>query len=459
MDDKGTELMKLTFLGATETVTGSKYLLEDGQYKILIDCGLFQGLKELRLRNWEKLPVDPASIDAVILTHAHIDHSGYLPLLVKNGFKGPIYTSEATADLCEILLPDSAYLQEEDAERANRHGYSRHKPALPLYTQDDAKEALKHFKVIEFGKNYRLNDILSFSLSRAGHILGAACIRINDGLTSIVFSGDLGRLNDPIMNAPAQIQETDYLVLESTYGNRLHEGANPLDKMAEIITNTAARGGIVLIPSFAVGRAQAMLYYIYQLKKAKRIPDIPVFLDSPMAIDATELWQKHHAEHRLSAQECAQVCRVAQYVHTPEESKGLNNNNVPCIIISASGMATGGRVLHHLKHYVGDEKNTVLFAGFQAAGTRGARLIHHETEIKIHGHLYPVRAQIDILNALSAHADYEEILSWLQHFQKPPRRTFLTHGEPEASSALQFKIEERLDWNVEIPKYLQSVEL
>ncbi|HBR69704.1 MAG TPA: MBL fold metallo-hydrolase, partial [Rhodospirillaceae bacterium] len=405
--------MKLTFLGATGTVTGSKYLLEDGGKKILIDCGLFQGLKDLRLRNWEKFSHDPASIDAVILTHAHIDHSGYLPLLIKNGFRGPVYCSSATADLCGILLPDSGYLHEEDAARANKYGYSKHKPALPLYMQEDARKALDHFRIVEFGKDYPLNDLLSFSLTHAGHILGAACVRVSDGKTSIVFSGDLGRPSDPIIHAPAQIQKADYLVLESTYGDRLHDKHDPMEKMTEIITATAARGGVVVIPSFAVGRAQTILYYIHKLKEARRIPDIPVFLDSPMAIDATNLWQKYHGEHRLSAQECARICSVVKYVHTPDESKALNQHSVPCIIISASGMATGGRVLHHLKHYIGDPKSTILFAGYQAAGTRGARLLHHETEIKIHGHLYPVQAKIDVLNTLSAHADYQEILDWL----------------------------------------------
>ena len=450
--------MKLTFMGATGTVTGSKYLLEDEQQRILIDCGLFQGLKELRLRNWDDFPIDPASIDAVILTHAHIDHSGYLPLLVRNGFRGPIYCSEATADLCKILLPDSGHIHEEDARRANRYRYSKHDPALPLYTEQDARNALDQFKIVEFGKDNALGDPLSFSLSRAGHILGAACVKISDGLTSIVFSGDLGRLDDPIMKPPAQIQEADYLVLESTYGNRLHEKEDPLDKLATIISNTAARGGVIIIPSFAVGRAQALLYYIHELKKTYRIPDLPVFLDSPMAINATELWKKHHIDHQLSEKQCAEVCSVAQYVHTADESKALDGVSMPCIIVSASGMATGGRVVHHLKYYIDDPRNTILFAGYQAVGTRGARLIHREKEIKIHGHLYPVRAQIDVLNALSAHADYEEVLEWLGHFREQPRKVFLTHGEPEPASSLKFKIEERLGWDVDIPIYLQKEE-
>ncbi|MCB1783494.1 MAG: MBL fold metallo-hydrolase [Alphaproteobacteria bacterium] len=453
--------MKLTFLGATGTVTGSKYLLEDGGKRFLIDCGLFQGLKELRLRNWEKLPIDPASLDAVILTHAHIDHSGYLPLICRNGFKGPVYCSSGTADLCNILLPDSAYLQEEDAERANRYGYSKHSPALPLYTQEDAKAALQQIKPVSFGDEHRLSDMLSFRLTHAGHILGAACVTINDGMTSLTFSGDLGRLHDPVMIAPAQIQETDFLLLESTYGDRLHDKADPLDQLEEIIIRTAARGGTVVVPAFAVGRAQSLMYYIYMLKSTGRIPDIPVYLDSPMAISATRLLQKHHAEHRLSKDLCGAVCSSVFYTQTVDQSKEIygKNNGLPSIIISASGMATGGRVLHHLKHFIGDPRNTVLLAGFQAAGTRGAKLAAGEKDIKIHGDSHPVRAEICKLDTMSAHADYEEILEWLRHFRQAPRKTFLTHGEPEAALSLKAKIEEKLGWTVVIPEYGQKEEL
>lgn len=453
--------MKLTFLGATGTVTGSKYLLEDENKKFLIDCGLFQGIKELRLRNWEEPPVDPASVDAVILTHAHIDHSGYLPLFIRNGFKGPVYCSPATADLCDILLPDSAHLHEEDAERANRYDYSKHHPALPLYTKEDAYNALEKLKPVSFGDEHRLSDFLSFHFTHAGHIPGAACVHITDGQTKLVFSGDLGRLRDPVMKPPAQIQEADYLILESTYGDRLHDRTDPLDQLEAIITKTAARGGTVVIPAFAVGRAQSLMYYIYMLKSAGRIPDIPVYLDSPMAISATKLMQEYHAEHRLSKEQCAAVCSNVYYTKTVEQSKAIynKNNGLPTIIISASGMATGGRVLHHLKHYIGDARNTILLAGFQAAGTRGARLEQGETEIKIHGYLYPVRAEIVKLDTMSAHADYSEILEWLGHFREAPRKTFLTHGEPEAAASLKLKIEEHLGWNVEIAKYGQEVEL
>jgi len=453
--------MKLTFLGATGTVTGSKYLLEDGEKRILIDCGLFQGLKELRLRNWAELPIDPASVDTVILTHAHIDHSGYLPLFIKNGFKGPVYCSSATADLCDILLPDSGYLHEEDARRANRYNYSKHKPALPLYTQEDAYDALEQIKPVSFGDEHALSDFLSFHMTRAGHILGAACVTISDGQSSIVFSGDLGRPDDPVIKAPAQIQNADYLILESTYGDRLHEDTDPQGQLGEIIRKTAARGGTVVIPAFAVGRTQSLIYYIHELKKAKRIPDLPVYLDSPMAINVTKLLQQHDAEHRLSHEQCAEVCNSVLYTQSVEQSKAIyeKNNGLPTIIISASGMATGGRILHHLKHYISDPRNTVLLAGFQAAGTRGARLMHGETELKIHGHLYPVRAQIEMLDNMSAHGDYQEIINWLKNFRKPPRKVFITHGEPEAASSLKFKIEEHLGWNVEIPDYLDEHEL
>jgi len=453
--------MKLTFLGATGTVTGSKYLVEHEGTKTLVDCGLFQGLKELRLRNWGKLPVSPASIDAILLTHAHIDHSGYIPLLVKNGFKGPIYCSRATYDLCSILLPDSGYLQETDAERANRYAYSKHKPALPLYTQKDAELSLKQFRIVEFGQPHQIANGLTFDLARSGHILGSAFIKLSDGRTSVLFSGDIGRPNDPVMVPPSHMQGADYLVLESTYGDRLHENVDPFEKLGSIITTTLARGGYVIIPSFAVGRTQSILYYIYTLKQSGVIPaTTPVFLDSPMAIDATELLSRHKNEHRLKENLCAKVCHVARYVRTAEESKSLDHTNgMPAVIISASGMATGGRILHHLKYYVGDARNTILFTGYQAAGTRGARLVQGEKEIKIHGQMWPVKAQVEELHNMSAHADYSEILQWLGHFHAAPRKVFITHGEPEAASSLKQKITDQLGWNAVTPDYLQVEEL
>lgn len=451
--------MKLSFLGATGTVTGSKYLIEHENKKILIDCGLFQGYKDLRLRNWEKLPFDAHSIHAVILTHAHIDHSGYIPLLIKQGFVGKIYCSYATYELCAILLPDSGHIQEEDARRANQYGYSIHRPALPLYTKEDAENSLKFFHVLDFGKPCFLDENLYFTLNHSGHILGSSFISLSDGNNTIVFSGDLGRQNDPIMKSPARLQLADYLILEATYGDRLHEVNDPAEEIGKIIRDTVSGGGSVIIPAFAVGRAQTVLYYIHFLKNKKLIPDLPVFLDSPMAINATELLKKFKNEHRLSQELCHAVCASAEYIRTVEDSKRLDQLNMPSVIISASGMATGGRVLHHLKYFMTDPKNTILFTGFQAAGTRGDKMVKGDSLIKIHGEMYPLRAKIIHLSNLSAHADYEETLLWLKNFQKPPRRVFLTHGEPLALISLKAKIEARFGWNVSIPEYLQQEEL
>jgi len=454
--------MKLTFLGATGTVTGSKYLVEDGDKRILVDCGLFQGKKELRLRNWGELPFSPASLHAVILTHAHLDHSGYIPLLVKGGFKGPIYCSEATLDLCRILLPDSGHIQEEDAESANRHNYSKHNPALPLYTEQDARMCLENFKAVPFGQSHRISDEMSFTLHHAGHILGAAFIRLTgDGGTSILFSGDIGRMNNSIMNPPAQIQNADYLLVESTYGDRLHGQSDPAEDIRKIVERTIKRGGTVLIPAFAVGRAQEIMFYLHKLKAEGRLPhNLPIYLDSPMAESASDLLIKHLNDHRLSKELCAAVCNTATYIRTPEESRALDANlAMPKIIISASGMATGGRILHHLKYYVGDQRNTVLLAGYQAEGTRGDRLARGEKETKIHGQIWPVRAEIAKLDNMSAHADSGEILTWLKNFTRPPRKVFITHGEPSSAQGLKKKIEEAFGWKVEVPVYMQIEEV
>ncbi|KTC86554.1 MBL fold metallo-hydrolase [Legionella brunensis] len=449
--------MKLTFLGATGTVTGSKYLLEVENKKILVDCGLFQGFKELRLRNWEPLPIKPSSIDAVVITHAHIDHTGYLPLLVKNGFKGPIYSSKATKELCAILLPDSGYLQEEDAKRANKYGYTKHHPALPLYTQDDAVEAIKQFKIVEYGIPYILAKSCQFSWHQGGHIPGASLIHINYNGLKILFSGDLGRAHDPIMKSPTIMTDTNYLILESTYGNRLHDKTNPEEEIARIVNDTVRHGGTILIPAFAVGRAQNILYYLYHLKQSNRIPDLPIYLDSPMAIDATEILNNNKNEHHLTSAQCYNVCHAATYINTPEESKAISNSLMPKVIISASGMMTGGRILHHLKIIAPNPRNTILITGFQASGTRGEQLLHHAQTIKIHGQLYPVRAKVCVLDNISAHADYEEILLWLKNFNSPPRQVFLTHGEPAASTALKEHIESELSWSCIIPTYLDTV--
>jgi metallo-beta-lactamase family protein len=405
------------------------------------------------------LPFDPASLDAVLLTHAHLDHSGYLPLLVRNGFAGPVFSTPGTRDLCEILLQDSGHLLEKDADFANRHGFSKHRPALPLYTRKDAKASLARFRSVAFGEGHRLEAELSTRFRPAGHILGASIIELLTKDLTVVFSGDLGRPNSPTMLDPALIRRADYLIVESTYGDRNHDRGDPEDALAEIITRTAARGGTVLVPAFAVGRAQRLLYHLHRLKAARRIPDLPVFLDSPMAINASEIFCRHLADQRLSAKECRAICAVAHYVRKAEESKSLDENKVPKVLISASGMATGGRVLHHLKRFASDVRNTILFTGFQAGGTRGAAMMAGAERVKIHGDYVPVRAEVQNLQVLSAHADADEILTWLRNFEAPPRTTFVTHGELAAADALRHRIEEELGWPCHVPEYREEVEL
>jgi metallo-beta-lactamase family protein len=453
------EPRSVQFLGATGTVTGSKYLLRAGGSEVLVDCGLFQGFKQLRLRNWAPLPVKPAAVSAVVLSHAHLDHSGYLPLLVRNGFVGRIHCTEATYELCRILLLDAGRLQEEEAEYANRRGFSKHKPALPLYTEEDAKRSLTHFSPVEFDKDIELGG-LRFSLLPAGHILGAAIVSLNDGARTMVFSGDLGRPNDPIMVAPSAVRRADYLVLESTYGNRRHDPEDPREKLGQVIRRTAERGGVVVIPSFAVGRAQSLLYYVHQLKSQGAIPaDLPVYLNSPMAVDATRIYHEHRAEHRLTPEQCRAMCTAAVVINTAEESRRLNEKRVPMVIIAASGMATGGRVVHHLKAFAPDPRNTILFSGFQAGGTRGATLLAGAESVKIHGEYVPVRAEIAIVDNLSAHADSAEILGWLKGLDRPPRETFITHGEPLAADALRHAVEKELGWRCRVPDYLETANL
>lgn len=451
--------MQLTFLGATGTVTGSKYLLQHNSTQVLVDCGLFQGYKQLRLRNWQSLPIPVDEIDAVVLTHAHLDHSGYLPVLVRNGFRGPIYATAATCELVRILLLDSGRLQEEEADYANRRGYSKHHPAQALYTEEEAKRALAHLRPLELHHSVEIVDCLQVYLRSAGHILGAATVEINAGGQIIVFSGDLGRPNDPIMRTPELIENADILLVESTYGDRQHPKEAPETYLANVINQTLLRHGITLVPSFAVGRAQLLMYYLYALKREHRIPDIPVYLNSPMASDTTALYQRFHQEHRLSAVECAAMCRSTHIIRTVDESKHLDQLRDPAVIIAASGMATGGRVLHHLKALAPNPRNTLLFSGFQAGGTRGADIIAGVRTIRMHGEDVPIRAQVSAMESLSAHADTDEIMQWLRGFKRPPRHTFVVHGEPHAADTLRRRISLELGWSVSVPEHLETVEL
>jgi len=450
--------MKLTFLGAAGTVTGSKYLLDTGERRILIDCGLFQGRKEYRLRNWEDPPFDPQDIDAVVLTHAHIDHTGFLPVLYKHGYRGPIYSTVGTFELCEILLPDSGYLQEEEARYLNKHRLSKHEPALPLYTQEEAEACLKLFRAADMDSPLGIDGV-DVHFTRAGHILGSACVHVTAKGRRIVFSGDIGRQHDAVMRPPVPFDEADYLVVESTYGNRLHEGIDPAAELRDVIRRTTERKGTVVIPAFAVGRTQAILHLISELLKAGEIPDVPVFLNSPMAIDATHIYCKHAGEHRLNEDQCGEMFRVADMVKSTEASKALNTNDGPAVIVSASGMATGGRVVHHLKTLLPHPDNTIVFAGFQAPGTRGDTLVKGAETVKIHGQVVRVRAKILDLDNMSAHADYEELLEWMGQCGCTPNRTFITHGEPDAARAFHDHIEEKLGWKCHIPRHEETVEL
>lgn len=451
--------MKLTFLGGTGTVTGSKYLLSQGRRRVLIDCGLFQGLKVFRLRNWAAFPVDPASIEAVVLTHAHLDHSGYLPRLLRLGFQGRVICTPATYDLAQLLLMDSAYLQEEEARFANRHGFSKHHPALPLYTQADAQQVLQRFEVHAFDETFELMPGVQASLRYAGHILGAASVQVRWRGGSLLCSGDLGRDDDLLMRPPVPPPESQTVLIESTYGGREHPKDEPMQALAEVVNRTAARGGVVIVPAFAVGRAQALLHCLAQLKQAGRIANVPIFLNSPMATDATRIYQQHCSEHRLSAQQCRALGSVATIVNTVEQSQRLNDLRAPAVIVSASGMATGGRVVHHLKAYLPDARNTVLFAGFQPMGTRGAALLAGAQSIKIHGQYVPVRAQVENLDMLSAHADRKALLDWLARLPKAPQQVYVIHGEPEAADALRLAIEETLGWPCTVPEHGASVTL
>jgi metallo-beta-lactamase family protein len=455
----GDTMARLSFLGATGTVTGSKYLIEHDGQRLLVDCGLFQGLKQRRLMNWDRPAFDPRQLDAVLLTHAHLDHSGYLPALVRDGFTGPVWCTSPTLELSRLLLPDSGHLQEEDAAYANRKGFSKHHPALPLYTEADAERALARLRTVRFGQPLDLGHGATAQFTHAGHILGASSVQVAVGGRKILFSGDLGRYDDLLMHDPADAPESDALVMESTYGDRKHGDDDPSDALAEVIRRTVGRGGTVLIPAFAVGRAQLLLHVIAQLKRRGAIPDMPVFLNSPMAIDTTALYRRFAKGHRLDDAQLRAMAEVATMVRSVEESKALNRVKFPSVIVSASGMATGGRVLHHLKAMGPDPRSSIVLVGYQAPGTRGADLQAGKRTLRIHGADHEIRAEVVTITGLSAHADSDELVRWAGSMPGRPSRVFLTHGEPEASQALASRLRTELGWQVDVPALGDSVSL
>ena len=446
--------VSITFLGGTGTVTGSKYLVQSGDQRLLIDCGLFQGFKPLRLRNWSPLPVTPTDVDAVVLTHAHLDHSGYIPLLYRQGFRGRIHATAATVDLCAILLPDSGHIQEEDAAFLNRNSYTQHEPALPLYGKHDALLSMQLFKSEKIGHTFSPMPGWKVTLSSAGHILGAASALVELAGRRILFSGDLGRPDDLLMNPPDAPPAADTVLIESTYGNREHPHDNLLAELAPALRQVAARGGVAVVPVFAVGRAQAVLHAIAQMKEQGDIPHaLPVFLDSPMAVHTTGLFKRHPDAHRLNAHDLQSLKHVATMVESVEESKALSKRHGPMVILAASGMATGGRVLHHLAHYLPDHRNMVILTGYQAPGTRGARLAAGETLLRMHGQDVAVHAEIVQLQSSSAHADASQLVAWLGRMTQKPDQVYVVHGEADASDALRQRIERNLGWRALVPEH------
>jgi metallo-beta-lactamase family protein len=457
-------MTKLTFLGAARTVTGSKYLLEVGGRKLLIDCGLFQGLKELRLRNWQPLPFDPSELAAVVLTHAHLDHTGYLPRLVADGYRGRVFCTAGTSDLCQLVLPDSARLQEEDARDANRKGYSKHSPALPLYRESDAFRALSQLQPFGFNRPFSIVDGVELEFINAGHLLGSAFVRMAiQGGPTVLFGGDLGRYGRPVLPDPSAPPPADVLLLESTYGDRVHEPDDNGARLAAIIKDTVARGGKLIIPAFAIGRVEEVLYWIKKLEDEGKIPTLPVFLDSPMALDALRYYASRANELDPDIQAAREIRRFFtarfQPVSSAQQSSELVRSRIPSIVVSSSGMATGGRVLYHLQSALPDKRSTVLFVGFQAAGTRGRTLVDGAREVKIRGQFVTVNARIERLDSMSAHADSGETLRWLGGFARPPSMTYLVHGEPAPMDTLKSTIESRLQWKVHAPAHLEQVEL
>lgn len=450
-------LPTLRFLGAAGTVTGSRYLVEAGGARVLVDCGLFQGYKVLRERNRHPFPVPADSIDAVVLTHAHLDHSGYLPRLVREGFRGEVVCTSGTRDLCGLLLPDSGRLLEEEAEYASRKGYSRHARPEPLYTESDARAALHRLRPVDFDTPVALSGGITARFTRAGHILGAAQVTLDMGGRRLHFSGDLGRPSDALLRPPVDPPACDVLVCESTYGNRSHPHIDAEAELGDVVRRVAARGGVLVVPAFAVGRAQELMLHLSRLLHRGAIPKIPVYLNSPMAVGATALYRRHADEHRLDDDECRRMFEVATYVNSVEESKALNRRRGPMIIISASGMLTGGRVLHHIAAFGSDPRNAIALSGYQAGGTRGATLIAGQRTLRMFGRDVPIRAEVVQLQTFSAHADADEILAWLARAPATPAATYVTHGEPDASDVLRKRIQRELGWNVHVPDHGESV--
>ena len=454
----------LTFLGAAGTVTGSKHLLDLGDHRVLVDCGLFQGLKELRLRNWEPLRISAAAIDAVVLTHAHLDHCGYLPRLVAQGFRGRIFCTPGTRDLCTLVLPDSARIQEEDAREANRDGYSKHNPALPLYTEVDAARALDQLQPVGYERPMPVVPGFEVEFVNAGHLLGSAYARARIGGHTMLFGGDLGRYSRPVLPDPSPIEAADILLVESTYGDRLHEPDDGGQRLATIVDQTAQRGGKLIIPSFAIGRVEEVLYWLKRLEEARRIPVLPVYVDSPMAAAALRFYTDRISEldpelHRVARDLCIFCTQRMTIIASVQQSIDVVASRQPAIVIAASGMATGGRVLHHLAAALPNQKNTVLFVGYQAAGTRGRQLVDATKQVRIHGRDIPVAARIERIDSMSAHADAGEIMRWLSGFSRPPAMTYLVHGEPVPLETLRARIQSELGWPVHVAQYLERVEL
>ena len=463
-------MISITFLGAARTVTGSKYVVESNGTRIMVDAGLFQGLKQLRERNWQDLPVPATSIQAIVLTHAHLDHCGYLPRLVQQGFRGRVFCTPGTKDLCGIVLPDAGRLQEEDAEFANRHQFSKHKPALPLYREVDAARAVSQLQPCGYDRKMPVAPGIDVEFVNAGHLLGSSYVRMHIDGRTILFGGDLGRFGRPVLPDPTLVDATDYLLVESTYGDRVHEQDDNGDRLASIVTSAVKKGGKLIIPSFAIGRVEELLYWLKRLEEERRIPVLPVFLDSPMASAALERYtaRAHELDPELTPgsrdgtamrerEMCIFCTERFRVVASPDESKRVTASRTPSIVISSSGMAEGGRVLHHLKAALPDPRNTVLFAGFQGEGTRGRRLVDGEKTVKIHGEWVPVHATIERIDSMSAHADANEIMRWLKGFARAPRQTFIVHGEPPAQDALAARIHAELGWATKAPEHRETV--